>query len=569
MQNKIQLMLLIAAIIFLSPFPSSGQVSRTAATKRIEMEHETLGDPYLPNAYHNKKTSPAYRFRSGNALKTTTVSTIFTNQVNVDAGGQNIMGDAANEPNIAINPLNPNEIAIGWRQFDNVASDFRQAGWCYTTDGGQTWTFPGEIEQGIFRSDPVLDYDASGNFYYNSLTVNLPLYPCKIFESVDGGATWNNGVDIGGGDKAWMAIDRTSGVGSGNIYSAWSSYASACVSGFFTRSTTGGSSFEPCTVVDGDPHFGTETVGKSGELYIVGPAAFGDSIVVAKSTNAQIAGSTISWDLPVNVFLDGYIAGSLINPDGLMGQANIDADRSNGPGQNNVYVCASVARYSNFDPGDVMFSRSTDGGLTWSVPVQINDDVSVTNTQWFGTMSVAPNGRIDVIWLDNRDDPSGLDSSALYYSYSTNQGTTWSVNEKLSASFDPHVGYPQQDKMGDYFDMVSDNSGAHLSWANTLNGEEDVYYSFIVPPVATAVNEISNNSAFSIFPNPSNGVFEIAGIAKQSQIEISTVLGDKIYSAAILETKTEINISSQHSGVYFLKIINPDGNTAVQKIIKK
>ncbi len=63
-------------------------------------------------------------------------------------------------------------MAIGWRQFNTVTSNFRQAGYGYTTNGGQTWTFPGVIEPGVFRSDPVLDSDVDGNFYYNSLTNN-------------------------------------------------------------------------------------------------------------------------------------------------------------------------------------------------------------------------------------------------------------------------------------------------------------------------------------------------------------------------------------------------------------
>jgi len=95
-------------------------------------------------------------------------------------------------------------------------------------------------------------------------------------------------------------------------------------------------------------------------------------------------------------------------------------------------------------------------------------------------MSVAPNGRIDVVWLDTRNDPGGYDSE-LYYSNSTDGGLTWSANEQMSESFDPHVGWPIQQKMGDYFDMVSDDGGAHLAWAGTFNGEQDVYYSYITP----------------------------------------------------------------------------------------
>ena len=191
-------------------------------------------------------------------------------------------------------------------------------------------------------------------------------------------------------------------------------------------------------------------------------------------------------------------------------------------------------------------------------------------------MSVAPNGRIDIVWLDTRDAPSGSDSSALYYSFSIDQGSTWSVNEKLSISFDPHIGYPNQSKMGDYFDMVSDNLGAHLAWANTFNGEEDVYYSHIVPQIVTKVNELSNSTTFSVFPNPTSGAFviknrNIIGISSpiNSHIEIYTILGEKVLSATILKSINEIDISSQPSGIYFLKIINQDGSTGVMKIIKQ
>jgi hypothetical protein len=46
--------------------------------------------------------------------------------------------------------------------------------------------------------------------------------------------------------------------------------------------------------------------------------------------------------------------------------------------------------------------------------------------------------------------------------------------------------------MGDYFDMESDSAGAHLAWAATFNGEEDVYYSYItVNPVPVELTSFS------------------------------------------------------------------------------
>jgi len=129
-------------------------------------------------------------------------------------------------------------------------------------------------------------------------------------------------------------------------------------------------------------------------------------------------------------------------------------------------------------------------GVNWSSPIKINDDPGTTAYQWFGTMSVAPNGRIDVVWLDTRDN-SVSNISALYYSNSIDGGVTWSTNERLSDYFNSHLGWPNQNKMGDYFDMVSDSNGAHLSWAATFNGEQDVYYSYIADTTIIPVELVS------------------------------------------------------------------------------
>src|SRR5947208_13305724 len=90
-------------------------------------------------------------------------------QVNVDANGNNILGDAANECSISVDPTNGNKMTIAWRQFNNVTSNFRQGGWGYTTDGGLTWTFPDVLENNVFRSDPVTSSNETGTFFYLSL----------------------------------------------------------------------------------------------------------------------------------------------------------------------------------------------------------------------------------------------------------------------------------------------------------------------------------------------------------------------------------------------------------------
>jgi hypothetical protein len=500
MKKIIYAWLIFITVMLVIPLIGCSQDNQSPVMQLIQTQDEVPDNPYMSPAFP-QRTSPARR------VKSTGFSMV---QVNVNASGQNILGDAANEPSLAIDPADPSKIVIGWRQFDNVNSNFRQAGFAFSADFGQTWTFPGVIEQGIFRSDPVLDCDPSGIIYYNSLTSNTGGYSCKVFKSNDGGALWDNGTEAHGGDKQWMTIDRTNGVGSGNIYSFWSKNNSSCFPGYFTRSTDEGASYESCVAIPYNPYYGTLAVGNQGELYVAGAGPGG--LIVEKSSNVKIPGSSINFELASAVDLDGYLSQyATINPDGMVGQAYIDVDRSGGPGLGNVYVLASVARLSNSDPADVMFAKSIDGGLSWSQPKKINTDPSLTNFQWFGTLSVAPNGRIDIIWLDTRDALAGSDSSSLYYSWSTDQGETWSANEKLSGSFNPHVGYPQQNKMGDYFDMKSDDDGASLAWANTLNGEEDVYFSRIIPQITGIGNGDATlpSLLLTASPNPFHDIVAI------------------------------------------------------------
>src|SRR6266508_3527291 len=119
---------------------------------------------------------------------------LFTSyQVNVDQNGQNIIGDAANECPIAVDPTDGNKMVIAWRQFNDVSSNFRQGGWGYTTDGGVHWTFPGVLQNNVFRSDPVTNSDETGTFFYLSLQSTWPtqtFYCDDLWRSTNGGQTW-------------------------------------------------------------------------------------------------------------------------------------------------------------------------------------------------------------------------------------------------------------------------------------------------------------------------------------------------------------------------------------------
>src|SRR5213082_2157215 len=68
---------------------------------------------------------PAYIYRLETSPRMISPYGVFISyQANVDANGNNIVGDAANECTISVDPTNTSRMAIGWRQFDNVTSNF-------------------------------------------------------------------------------------------------------------------------------------------------------------------------------------------------------------------------------------------------------------------------------------------------------------------------------------------------------------------------------------------------------------------------------------------------------------
>ena len=405
-------------------------------------------------------------------------------QVNVDGDGQNIVGDAANEPSIAVDPTDPSKMAIGWRQFSDVTSDFREAGWAYTTDGGITWTFPGVLQTQVFRSDPVLNSDENGNFFYGSLQLGFCV---DTWGSLDDGQSWTGPGAGNGGDKQWIAIDKTGGMGRGFQYQAWDGLGNCQSSGQFTRSTDGGATWRlPINI----PHFaafGTLDVDTNGNLFVGGvDAGFSSSFWCVRSSNAQNGNVTPTFDQSTPVDLGGSLAFTQepINPDGLTGQIFLAVDRSGTSTNNNIYMLGTVRATGATSGTDVMFVRSTDGGITFSAPLRINDDpVNQDKWHWLGTFSVAPNGRLDAVWLDTRNAANNTDSQ-LFYSWSIDGGVTWAPNVAVSNSFDPLVGWPgtpPQRKLGDYITIVSDNTGGNVAYAATFNGEEDVYYVRVTP----------------------------------------------------------------------------------------
>jgi hypothetical protein len=449
--------------------------------------------PYDPPAAFRSVDDPLARSPAGRVQIGPYVSV----QVNVDGDGRNILGDAANGPSIAVNGTNPDNIIIGWRQFDSLNSGFRQAGHAYSFDGGQSWTFPGVLTPGVVRSQPVLGTTSTGNVLFQS---RGPLdregrgpvaqgrlnagFLVDVFTSTDGGVTFGPPVSSFGGDKPWLAIDVTGGIGDGHVYGVWQRFFSCCGKNILTRSIDGGQSFQVPVEVALSPLYGTMTVAPDGTLLVSGVEGtqFADfsQFVVSRSTNARNPAESPTFT-GVRVEMGGSMQMQLgrgPNPDGLLGQANVFVDRSDGPSRGTVYLLASV-KPPGEDPLDVHIVHSEDGGATWSAPVRVNDDAG-NHYQWLAAADVALDGRIDAIWADTRNSGQA-NVSELFYAWSYDGGRTWSGNEPITPAFDSFVGWPNQAKIGDYFTVVSERVDSSAAYAATFNGEQDIYYVRLFP----------------------------------------------------------------------------------------
>jgi hypothetical protein len=431
--------------------------------------HERRGDPPAPPR--------VLRYSPIADRKLRTRDTFVSMQVNTNADGLNVVGDAANETSLARDPVRPNRLAIGWRQFDSLSSSFREAGFAWSRDGGHTWTNGGVLAEGEFRTDPVLDFDLNSNLYYHSL-FGTGLRDCDVYKSVDGGRTWGPPVRAGGGDKNWLVVDRSGGIGDGNVYTMWRHDFSCCGLNTFNRSIDTGLTFSPPVPVPNRPTMVTMAVGPEGELYVAGVNIQNRSqFFVVKSLSARDPTVPIAFEQAVTVPMNGTLTFNTEtgpNPDGLLGQPWIAVDHSEGAARGNVYVLTSLDP-TGADPQDVHFVRSTDGGATWSQPVRVNDTTAAGTWQWFGTLGIAPSGRLDVVWCDTA--ASGqLNLSEIRYSFSADAGLSWSPSVPITQIFDSQVGWPNQRKIGDYYQLVSDDVGASLAYAATFNGEQDVYF---------------------------------------------------------------------------------------------
>jgi len=394
---------------------------------------------------------------------------------NVRAGDVNDPLRGRDIPGLAADPTDPPHVVMIDEDFLAGQCDFHTS-----FDGGKTWTSNGHLTvPSDFADPPCRTFDSGGYAHFNKSVVfgsGQNVYTTYashrgaqqrpesgadkvggegdsviVNRSTDGGKTFETGtVAIKGatdsrpfiirpgvavqprpqGDKVyavgWYVINPPGAGASGGAGDRRTVVVS---------SEDGGKTWSNPVEAQGPDEKVREiappVVGPDGAVYIAwrnrdDPATAPHPIVVAKSSDG---GAT--WArTPIGDV--GPAPTSAPAPAGSSGYPRMAVDSKNG----SLYV---VYDGFNFGDLDTVFQRSTDGGTTWSAPLRVNDDPKGTGVrQLTPQVFVAPNSRVDVIWMDTRATypsaivPKPAGSGDIYYSSSSDGGATFSSNRRIT-----------------------------------------------------------------------------------------------------------------------------------------
>lgn len=380
-----------------------------------------------------------------------------------------------NETTIAADPDDVLNLVAGANDYRYGDSD---AGFAVSFDGGATWT--ADTLEGTndllgkydAQGDPAVAAHRGGVFYLSFIDFSRTDDQNRlgVAKSVDGGATWSQlGVVVdheGPGnhdfeDKEYIAVDDTGGPRDGYVYVTWTRFPVAGGTRIhFSRSSDGGATFStPLPISDFFSVQGSlPVVGPDGELYVIWQR--GGILELDRSPDG---GDT--WGSDVQVAIQDPI------PSPLPGAAfrlnsfpSMAVDRSGGPHHGNLYAVWPDESVSGQGP-DIVLSRSTDRGSTWSAPVRVSDDTN-GEFQWFPWVAVDPAGDVHVVFFDRRDEPAS-GRYHTYYARSTDGGLTFGPNVRLSSEVSDSLldGFSGT-FIGDYNGLTASSLGAQPYWTD-------------------------------------------------------------------------------------------------------
>jgi len=95
--------------------------------------------------------------------------------------------------------------------------------------------------------------------------------------------------------------------------------------------------------------------------------------------------------------------------------------------------------------------------------------------------------------------------------------------------------------------------------------------SIIINPTSVGLSEINSGLQISVYPNPSNGTFNIftSEQIKNGSLEIYNSIGELIISQKIINQQNLIDLKNQASGLYFLKVKSDGEVVGMKKVVKQ
>ncbi len=412
-----------------------------------------------------------------------------------------------NEPAVAINPLDDNNIIIAtnYRLLNssnhNLFSE-EKIGIYYSNDKGVSWTGLKLPVYGDYTkyTDPSLDFDALGNLYIAYLGMVNSKSVILVNKSTDGGASWlstpmkvvestTSNIKL---DKSYIYVNKLNN----RLYVAYSentaaiklSYYDENISAFSTPVLVSEASDTECSgaipITDGNNNVFV--------VYIVNPALKGTSsyIKIAKSTDG---GNTFSLHQTISEFERiGYKNNIYNEITTVLGPSNgkyfkvnsfpsITIDNSGTGGINKIYVVWS----ENVDNGEggksakIMLSISSDEGVSWSTKkvVYFSND---STEQFFPSISVSKDGIINILY-DHLDTKK---SNIVYTKLltSVDGGNEFFMTDL--GNFDVNKLNVNNHFIGDYITIRSKENTAVGVWTssnNLGNSNPEIIYAAVIP----------------------------------------------------------------------------------------
>ncbi|MEZ4864370.1 MAG: sialidase family protein [Caldilineaceae bacterium] len=244
-----------------------------------------------------------------------------------------------------------------------------------------------------------------------------------------------------------------------------------------------------------------------------------------------------------------------------------------GPNDELYIVFTALPPERPADEGDIYFIRSTDGGSRWSRPKRINQD-ETTAVQFFPAIAVSPNGRINVMWGDMRDD-SVETRFHIYYTSSEDQGDTWGFkNDELGLDVadtrvtdfptNPNKAFPQGLFIGDYFSIAATDDEAYMVWADGRLAE----YGGVNQKIGFARKRQMSNPEIFLSPDAGSGgeTITVQGHGFQPDlnyfllVEGETVASGRTNSDGRMTASVFIPISGE--GPHPVTLVDGSGNVA-------